>query len=96
MKTVLHSARLVSNIQSIFQRTKYALLVVIASGCYAGILFNQIAPYAEGWSTYYAQCINSGNLPYKDFDYLFPPLYIYLIAFITKLFGYKLIVLRFF
>lgn len=96
MKTVLHSARLVSNIQSIFQRTKYALLVVIASGCYAGILFNQIAPYAEGWYTYYAQCINSGNLPYKDFDYLFPPLYIYLIAFITKLFGYKLIVLRFF
>ena len=83
------------NIVSFIKRLKYMIAVVLATGCYAGILYNQTMPFAEGWYTYYAQCINNGEVVYRDFDYLFTPLYINLIAFITKIFGYKIIVLRF-
>lgn len=76
-------------------RYKFLIAVIIVCGCYAGITFNQTMPFAEGWYTYYAQCMNKGEIVYKDFDYLFTPLYIYLVAFITKFFGYKIIVLRF-
>ena len=51
-------------------------------------------PFAEGWYSYYAKCINRGEVVYKDFDYLFTPLYIFFIALITKIFGYKVIILR--
>ena len=76
-------------------RYKYLLMVLSVCGLYTGIMYNQTFPFAEGWYTYYAKCINSGEIVYKDFDYLFTPLYITLIACITKIFGYKIIVLRF-
>ena len=72
----------------------FLFLTVIVTGLYVGILHNQTLPFAEGWYTYYAQCINQGLTPYKDFEYLYSPIYIYMIAFITKLFGYDLIILR--
>lgn len=80
---------------SLAKSLKYIIAVVLATGCYAGILCNQMMPFAEGWYTYYAQCINNGAVIYKDFDYLFTPLYINLIAIITKIFGYKIIILRY-
>ena len=52
------------------------------------------APFPEGWYTYYAQCIQRGEVPYKDFEYLFPPLYLYLINFFTYIFGFDIISLR--
>ena len=52
-------------------------------------------PISEGWYTEYAWRINHGDLPYKDFSLLFPPLYAHIIALVTKLFGYNLIVLRY-
>lgn len=64
------------------------------TGFYAALMSRRTMPFAEGWYTYYAQCINKGEILYKDFDYLLSPLYILLIAFITKIFGYKIIVLR--
>ena len=72
----------------------YMALTIGVCFLYVGIVFNQGMPFAEGWYTYYAQCINNGAIPYKDFEYLFSPIYIYLIAFITKIFGYDLIILR--
>ncbi len=75
-------------------RYRYLIAVVIIAGSYAAILSERTMPFAEGWYTYYAQCINHGEIVYKDFDYLFPPFYIYTIALITKIFGYKIIVLR--
>jgi hypothetical protein len=53
-------------------------------------------PIAEGWYTTYAKLINAGKIPYKDFEFLFMPAYLYLIALITRLFGYDIIVLRMF
>ncbi len=72
----------------------FGILVVIVAGYYSILLSKRTMPFAEGWYTYYAQCINKGEIVYKDFDYLFTPLYIYFISFITKIFGYKIIVLR--
>lgn len=78
------------------KKWKYLLFTLIVCVLYAAVLADHTMPFAEGWYTYYAKCINNGELAYRDFDYLFPPLYIYLIAIITKIFGYKLIVLRIF
>ena len=75
---------------------------VISMFLVAGILFtymltcfNKTFPISEGWYSWFAYDINvNGKIPYRDFEILFPPLYTYLIAFITKIFGYELIVLR--
>lgn len=85
-----------SKILSTLYKYRYFIFVILICGCYTGILHNQTMPFAEGWYTYYAKCINNGEVAYKDFDYLFTPLYIYLIAFLTRIFGYNIIVLRLF
>lgn len=72
----------------------FALLSMVAAGLFVGIVHNNMFPFAEGWYTYYAKCINEGLLPYRDFEYLYSPIYIYTVALITKIFGYDLIVLR--
>ena len=72
----------------------FALLSMLAAGLYVLILHDRMFPLAEGWYTYYAKCIHDGILPYRDFEYLYPPVYMYTVALITKLFGFELIVLR--
>ena len=72
----------------------FALLTVLAAGTYVTIMHSRTLPFAEGWYTYYAKCIHEGLLPYRDFEYLYPPVYIYTVALITKIFGFDLIVLR--
>lgn len=62
---------------------------------YATLSANKTMPISEGWYTEYAWLINHGQLPYRDFEYLFFPLYIYFIALFTRLFGYNIIALRF-
>jgi 4-amino-4-deoxy-L-arabinose transferase-like glycosyltransferase len=51
-------------------------------------------PISEGWYTEYAWLINHGELPYRDFEYLFFPLYTYIIAAFTSVFGYSIVALR--
>ncbi|MBQ7246790.1 MAG: glycosyltransferase family 39 protein [Lachnospiraceae bacterium] len=85
----------IKKIISFLSAWKYLLMTLLVSGIYPGILYNQTLPFAEGWYTYYAQCINAGEVVYRDFDYLFTPLYIRFIALVTRIFGYDLIVLRF-
>lgn len=88
--------RQIQNQKIFIQRYLLLLLVVLVCGSYAFIQHNKTMPFAEGWYSYYAQCINNGEIVYRDFDYLFPPFYIYLVALITRLFGYHIIVLRVF
>ncbi len=72
-------------------------LTVLLCALYAGILSGKTFSPAEGWYSYYAYLINEeGAVPYLDFELLFPPLYTYLIALITKIFGYSIMVLRVF
>ena len=75
---------------------KLEILLTLTVFTYALILSLRTMPFAEGWYTYYAECINNGETAYKDFDYLFTPFYIHLIALFTKIFGYKIILLRIF
>ena len=73
----------------------YGLFVVgFVLFIYVFFTYNRTFPVSEGWYSNYAKLINNGKIPYKDFECLFPPLYMYIIALITKIFGYKLIVLR--
>lgn len=72
------------------------LLSMLVPVVYAWMVSTRTMPYAEGWYTYYSQCMAQGAVPYKDFEYLFPPVYIYLIYAFTQIFGYKIIALRLF
>lgn len=80
-------------------KAKISLCALTALLCaiYAGVLAGKTFSPAEGWYSYYAYLINEeGAIPYIDFELLFPPLYTYLIAFITKIFGYSIMTLRIF
>lgn len=77
------------------QNVLFLLITLLIPALYAGMMYDKVMPFAEGWYTYYAECINEkGLIPYRDFEYLYPPFYLYFIALVTKVFGYKLIVLR--
>ena len=74
-----------------------ALITGALAGLYAGLLANKTMPPAEGWYSYYAYLMNEeGAVPYVDFELLFPPLYVYLIALFTRIFGYSILALRIF
>lgn len=51
---------------------------------------------AEEWYGYYAKCINDGQIVYKDFDFLFTPVYMYLIYAVVTLFGGSILAMRLF
>ena len=62
---------------------------------YAGAFVTKTFPPTEGWYSYYAYMINEkGAVPYIDFELLFPPLYVYLMALFTRIFGYGIITVR--
>ncbi len=62
---------------------------------YAGAFVLKIFPPTEGWYSYYAYLINEeGAVPYVDFELLFPPLYVYVMALFTKIFGYGIVAVR--
>lgn len=78
-------------------RREFVLFFILTAGVALFLvcaLHNRTLPFAEGWYTYYAKCMHQGLLPYRDFEYLYPPVYIYTVALITRIFGYDLIVLR--
>ena len=67
------------------------ITVIFVYGFY---VFNKTAPVSEGWYTTYAQLILDGKRPYADFDFLFPPSYLYFVTIIVAIFGPQYIVLR--
>jgi 4-amino-4-deoxy-L-arabinose transferase-like glycosyltransferase len=69
-------------------------LTVVPVLLVALFFFDKSFPLTEGWYSVYAQLVNSGAKPYVDFDFHFPPVYLYMISFFTKIFGYELIALR--
>lgn len=84
------SKLLVNNKVTIFS----ILILLTILGGYAFILHDRGLPCTEAWYTYYSYCINSGDVPYKDFAYLFSPLYLYIITCFTDIFGYEILYLR--
>lgn len=69
-------------------------MIVILVGIFALYLSNKSMPLPEGWYAYYAQHINNGSSVYKDFEYLFTPLYITFISFFIKIFGGSILASR--
>lgn len=69
-------------------------IIIFFSGIFALFLCNKTLPTAEGWYSYYAKEILDGKVVYADFEYLFTPAYMYIVAGIIKVFGFNLIVLR--
>lgn len=69
-------------------------ITFFCTALYAAMSSFRMMPVSEGWYTEYAWLINHGKLPYRDFEYLFFPLYTFIVAGITRVFGYSIIVLR--
>ena len=71
------------------------LIVSFISCAVIALLFSfKTMTIVEGWHSEYAWQINHGNLPYRDFEYLFFPLYMFIIAGFTNIFGYSIVALR--
>lgn len=73
-----------------------AVLSIFIVGIFTCFVYDKGMPTAEGWYSYYAKCILNGDIVYKDFEYLFTPVYMYIVAGFVKLFGYNIIALRIF
>ncbi len=54
-----------------------------------------VQPGDENVYYYMGKLISEGKIPYRDFFYAHPPLHVYLIAFIYKIFGFNIIILKF-
>lgn len=76
-------------------RTKYILgfiILVLVEIVYSSNYFNNTFPLSEGWFIYYAELMQQGKVPYKDFYYFLPPLNILVDWVFWKLsFGYWII-----
>ncbi len=78
------------------EKVFWLIVTVLPLIIFSTVLSLRTMPVAEGWYSVYAKLINGGKMPYKDFELLFMPLYTYIIALITRVFGYNIIVLRIF
>ena len=72
----------------------FAVLAMLAAALFVIFTHDRSFPFAEGWYTYYAKCINEGQLPYRDFEYLYSPIYINFLSLFVRIFGYDIIALR--
>ncbi|MFH1824992.1 MAG: glycosyltransferase family 39 protein [Candidatus Firestonebacteria bacterium] len=77
-----------------FQNKGFCLIPIVIIAIYNLIFFNRFYPITEGWFSTYAYLFNHGQMPYKDFYFYLPPLYLVKIGLFTKIFGYNIINLR--
>lgn len=80
------------NLISIFSMLAL-LIVVIYFNIYQGFHF---LPLTEGWFSTYAYLVNDGKIPYRDFYLYLTPLYTWIMAFISTIFGPSFFILRIF
>ena len=69
-------------------------ICLVSIGTYNILFFNKYLPLSEGWFSVYAHYIQSGAMPYRDFHFFLPPVYPYLMATFTHIFGDGFIGLR--
>jgi len=72
----------------------YALFLIPLCTYYL-LYFDAFFPITEGWFSTYGHLIRVGQLPYRDFFLVLPPLYPYQIAAFQTFFGESLISLRY-
>lgn len=66
--------------------------VIIVSLATMSIFYNKSIVNYDGWYNLYAQDIISGKIPYKDFHFLMPPVFLYVWTALQKIFGNYVIV----
>lgn len=67
-------------------------LVII--GVYNALFFNRYLPITEGWFSVYTRYILNGAIPYRDFHFFLPPLYLLILTIFTHIFGPGFFALR--
>lgn len=85
-----------TKVKHCFKEYLGALAVFFVLTTYQSFYAFSYFPLTEGWFSEYAILIRAGNMPYRDFSLLMPPLYPLHLVFIQNLFGESLIVLRIF
>ena len=77
-------------------RSAYALFFIFAIAFIFVVLKGLLTPQPGDENVYYymGKLITEGKLPYRDFFYAHPPLHIYLIALIYKMFGFNIVALK--
>lgn len=68
--------------------------VLLVIGAYNLATFNRYLPPTEGWFSAYAQRMHAGEIPYRDFYFYLPPLYLWGFSKITAVVGLNFFVLR--
>ena len=63
------------------------LSVILLAGIWALYTFDKLAVTSEGWYNVYSDMILAGKVPYRDFELVFPPLFTYIMAFVTAICG---------
>ncbi|MBI4226011.1 hypothetical protein HY612_02755 [Candidatus Roizmanbacteria bacterium] len=71
------------------------LIILVISVILLAFFFNRgFAFYDEGFILHGAQRVLQGEIPYRDFDFIYTPVTIYLVAAIFKLFGESILIGR--
>lgn len=68
------------------------VFMIIISG---NVLTQELSNLDEVWIYNFGRCILNGLIPYKDFNIIVTPLFPYICAFLLKIFGNEMVVLRF-
>lgn len=68
------------------------ILSVIIPLCIMLIYWNKSVSNYDGWYNLYAQDILDGRIPYRDFHFLMPPIFLYAWTLLQKVFGNYIIV----
>lgn len=66
--------------------------MIIVAG---NVLTQELSNLDEMWVYNFGRCILNGLVPYKDFNIIITPLFPYICAFLLKIFGNEMVVLRF-
>jgi len=70
------------------------ITVIVLPAAWALLTFDKLAPASEGWYVVYSKMILDGQMPYRDFELAFPPLYAYMMTFVVYVFGESLLAFR--
>ncbi len=73
---------------------KFALIICVGSVSLSKS--DRYQPYTEGWWSTYANLMRSGLIPYKDFELLTPPGFVYITRFVEGIVGTNFLSLRYF
>lgn len=76
------------------EKRVWLLCLAVLTLLYHILFFNRFFPIQEGWFNVYAHYVRSGCVPYRDFYFFLPPLYLLKITALLNIFGDAFITFR--